>query len=88
MKSTLRGGGVGGWLRRKLDVIRRRGDGMGGGGSECSGHPIFIFFIKGNWICPMTRYHAESNINMLSTRNPPVDSGVRQCNDIIALFVG
>ena len=64
---------------------------MGGGweeGSECSGHPIFIFFIKGNWICPMTRYHAESNINMLSTRNPPVDSGVRQCNDIIALFVG
>ena len=29
--------------------------------SECSGRPIFIFFIKENWICPITRHHAEPN---------------------------
>ena len=36
------------------------------------------FFIKGNWICSMTRHNAESNINILLTRNIPIDSGVRQ----------
>ena len=49
-----------------------------GGRSECSGRPIFIFFIKENWICAMTRHHAESNINILLTRNLPIDSDVRQ----------
>ena len=38
---------------------------------------IFIFFIKENWICAMTRHHAESNINILLTRNLPIDSDVR-----------
>ena len=38
MTSTLRG--VGG-LRQKWDVIGRRGLGV----SECSGRPVFIFFL-------------------------------------------
>ena len=39
---------------------------------------LYFFFIKENWICAMTRYHAESNINIILTRNLPIDSGVRQ----------
>ena len=27
---------------------------------------VFIFFVKENWICGMTRHHAEPNINILS----------------------
>ena len=50
----------------------------GWGFSECSGRPIFVFFIKENGICAMTRYHAEPNISMLLTRNLPFGSGVRQ----------
>ena len=34
-------------------------------------------FIKESWICAMTRHHAESNINILLTRNLLYDSGVR-----------
>ena len=41
---------------------------VGGGGSKFSGRPILIFFIKENWICAITRHHAESNINLLLTR--------------------
>ena len=53
-------------------------DVMGGGGggwgvNECSGRPIFIY-----WICVITRHHAEPNINILVTRNLPFDSDVRQ----------
>ena len=54
------------------------GWGGGGGVSECSGCPIFVFFIKENWIFAMTRHYAEPDINILSTRNLPFDSGVRQ----------
>ena len=36
------------------------------------------FFIKGNWICAMTRHHTEPNINILLTKNLPIDSDVRQ----------
>ena len=36
-----------------------------------------FLIIKENWIRAMTR-HAESNINILLTRNSPIDSGVRQ----------
>ena len=36
------------------------------------------FFIKENWICAIHRHQAESNINILLTRNFPTDSGVRQ----------
>ena len=46
--------------------------------SKSSGRPIFIFFIKENWICPMTRHHAEPNINILLTGNLPFDSDFRQ----------
>ena len=56
---------------------RRRGGGRGEGGSEFSGRPIFIFFIKENRIYATTRYHAESNINVLLTRTLPIDSDVR-----------
>ena len=35
---------------------------VGGGGSECSGRPIF-FFIKENWICAMTK-HVYSSITL------------------------
>ena len=51
---------------------------VGGGVSECSGRPVFIFFIKENWICAMTRHHAEPNINILLARSLPFDSYVRQ----------
>ena len=47
---------------------------IGWGVSECPGRPIFIFLIKENWVCAMTRNHAESNINILSRRNLPIDS--------------
>ena len=45
--------------------------------SKCSGRPIFIFFIKENLICSMTRHNVVSNINILLTRNIPIDFGVR-----------
>ena len=51
---------------------------LGGAESESSGRPIFIIFMKDNWICVMTRHHAESNINILLTRSPPIDSSVGQ----------
>ena len=35
-----------------------------------------LFFIKENWICAMTRHHAEAN-NISLTRNLPFDSDVR-----------
>ena len=51
---------------------------LGGGGvSEYSGCPIFIFFIKENWIYSTIRHQAEPNINILLTRNLPFDSDVR-----------
>ena len=50
------------------------------GGSECSGRSVFIiFFIKENWICAMTRHHAEPN-NVLLTINLTFDSDIRQWN--------
>ena len=48
------------------------------GFSDCSGRSIFIFFIKENWICAMTRHHTERKINILLTRNLPFDCDVRQ----------
>ena len=70
MTSIFRGWG----LRQKRDVIGRREWGV----SECSGRPIFNFFIRENWICAMARHHAVSNINILLIRNHPIDFGVRQ----------
>ena len=47
-----------------------------GGVSESSGCPVF--FIEENWICAMTRYHAEPNINILLTKNLLFDTDARQ----------
>ena len=50
--------------------------GLGGGGrAKGLERPIFIIFIKDNWIYAMTRHHAN---NILLTRNLPFDSDVRQ----------
>ena len=70
--TSILSGGAG--TTQKWDVIGRRGVRV----RECSGRPIFIFFTKENWICTMTRLHAETNINILLTRNLPFDSDVRQ----------
>ena len=47
------------------------------GGSKCSEKPIFVIFIKENWICAMIRHHAESS-DILLARNITFDSDVRQ----------
>ena len=46
--------------------------------SECSGRPIFIFFINKNWIWAMTRHHTEPSIKILLTRNLPFDCDIKQ----------
>ena len=71
-------GGVG---RQKRDIIGRRGWGV----SKYSGRPIFIFLIKKNWICAMTRNQAGPNINILLTRNLPFDSDVRQWSHLLTI---
>ena len=71
MTSTLRRDGVKG----KSEMLSGVGE---KGVSECSGRPVFIFFIKGSWICAMIRHHAEPNINILLTRNLPFNSDVKQ----------
>ena len=70
----LLGGDRGGGIRQKYDVTGRREVGV----SECSGRPVFIFFIKENWIWAMTWRYAEPNINILLTRNLPFNSDLRQ----------
>ena len=57
----------------------------GWGVSECSGRPIFIFFIKENWIFAMTRHDAEPNINILLTKNLPCDYGVRKWSHLLMI---
>ena len=65
-------GGGGCWrARQKWDVVGRRGWGV----SDSSRCPIFIFFIKENWICALIRHHVN---NILLARNLPFDSDVRQ----------
>ena len=44
--------------------------------SKRSGRPTF-FFIKENWICTITRHHAN---NILLARNLPFDSDVIRCS--------
>ena len=39
---------------------------------------LFYFFKKENWICAMTRNHAEPNIKILLARNLPFGCDVRQ----------
>ena len=52
----------------------------GEGVSKCSGRPIFIFFIKENWIWAMTKHHAN---NILLTRNLPLDSARSEIKAIL-----
>ena len=49
--------------------------GVGEGVSNCSGRSILIFFIKENWICTMSRYHAN---NIVLARNLPFGSDVKE----------
>ena len=72
MTSILQGGGV----RQRRDVFGRR---VGGGlASVLDNHSLF-FIIKENWmICAMTRHRAGPNINILLTRNLPINSRVKQ----------
>ena len=75
MTSTLRGWGGWGWgKKRKNEMLSD----LDGGGSKCTGRPIFSFFIKENWICAMTRNHAGPSIIILLTRDLPYESDVRQ----------
>ena len=47
----------------------------GVGGSKCSLRPIFIYFIKENWICAINRHYAT---NIWLARNLPFDPDIRQ----------
>ena len=49
-----------------LNVGEGRGGGAGGLASVLDVQSLFFF--KENWICAVTRHHAEPNINMLLTR--------------------
>ena len=53
---------------------------------KCSGRPIFIFFIKENWICAMTRHCAEPK-NTLSTKNLPFDSYFREWSHSLMILL-
>ena len=67
------GVGVGGY--GKNEMFR----GVGGGGlTSVQDVQSFFIIIKENWICAVTRHHAEPNINMLLARNLPFDSDARQ----------
>ena len=47
------------------------------------------FFIKENWICAITRYHANNifnYINILLARNLPFDAEVRQWSHLLIPF--
>ena len=73
MTSTLRGSeGV-----KALSDVGGRGMEKGGLASVL-GVQSFYFIINKNWICAMTRYHVEPNINKSLTNNLRIDSVVRQ----------
>ena len=57
------------WNRCDVDKIEMLSEVWGRGVRECFRCPILIFFIKKNWIWAMTKHHAQSNINILLTRN-------------------
>ena len=63
MTSTFRGRemGLGVVGRGKNEILS---DVEGWGVSKCSGRPIFIFFVKEDWICAVTRHHAEPHIGI------------------------
>ena len=47
----------------------------GVGGSKCSLRPIFIYFIKENWICAINRHYAT---NIWLARNLPFGPDITQ----------
>ena len=71
MTSTLRKGGEG-WGKAKMRSYWTKGV----RGEVASN--LNVFFVKENWIHATTRHYAESNIDILLTRNIPFDSQVRQ----------
>ena len=74
MTSTLRGMGGETVRQEWADVIGRRGWGLV---SVLDLQSLFSF-IRENWICAMTRHHAEPNINISLTKKFPFDYDVRQ----------
>ena len=64
----------------------RTQEGRRWGVSNCSGRPIFIFFITEHWTCAMTRHHVEPN-NILLTRELPFDSDVRQWSHRLMILI-
>ena len=74
MTSTLMRGGELGKGQAKAKCYRIQGVGVG----ECTGHQIFVFFFKENWICAMNRHYTEPKINILLTRNFPFDCDIRR----------
>ena len=52
------------------------------GGKQVFWTSNFYFFAKENWICTMTRHHAN---NILLIGNLPFDSGVRQWSYILMI---
>ena len=68
----------GGGGRVGVDKNEMLSDVWGWGIRECSGVQFLFFFIKENWICAMTKQHAQPNINILLTRNLHFYSDLRQ----------
>ena len=66
MASTLKGVGKNEMLS---DVRGLRGGGVEWGLAGILDVQSLFFLFKEKWICAMTRYHAEPNINILLTRN-------------------
>ena len=64
MTSTLRG-----WrVKAEIEMLSDQEVGVGGV-RKCCGRKVFIFFVKENWICDMTRHHAERSINMFDKKS-------------------
>ena len=65
-----------------LSDVGRGKRGGGGGAASVQGVQSLFFLLQKieNWICAMTRHHAESDINMLLKYS--------SLNDTIPLFVG
>ena len=65
MTSTLSG-----WrFKAEIEMLSDQEVGGGGGIRKCFGRQVFIFFVKENWICDMTRHHAEPNINIFDEKS-------------------
>ena len=68
------GGWKGGGGKAKMRCYRTQLS----GGSEGSGRPIFILFIKENWIYAISRHQTGANTTIVLTRNLPIDTDSTQ----------